>query len=547
PLLDTARTDPATAQAIDRSVRNVLRAKFRLGLFEQPFVDAAKADPANDTKESRALARRAGREAMVLLHNERNTLPLSPSVKSIAVIGPCADSVLLGDYSGYGMDVVTLHQGIKNAVPSTTKVTYSKGCEFGFSAIPPIESLALRPPDNSGGLHGLRGEYYDNTTFSGTPGFVRTDSMVHFTWAMGSPDKAIANDHFSVRWTGKLVPPVTGKYRIGTSTDDGVRLWIDGRLVIEKWFDRGATLDFITMRLEAGREYTIRMDYYENSGWAYASLVWQHLDDNNPLRESAVAAARNSDVAVIAVGITEGEGYDRSHLDLPGDQEQLIKDVAATGTPTVVVLYNGSAVTMANWIGDVGAVLEAWYPGEEGGNAIADVLFGSYSPGGKLPITFPQYVGQVPLYYNHMPTGRGNDYCDLSGMPLFPFGHGLSYTTFAYNNLRIPPEKISPGGEVRVRIDIQNTGTRKGDEVVQLYQHIPVASVTRPVLELKSFKRIALAPGEKTTVTFDLGFSELSFLDKQMKLVVEPGTREIKIGSSSQDIRAQATFVVQAK
>jgi beta-glucosidase len=547
PLLDTARSDEATSQAIDRSARNILRAKFHLGLFEQPFVDVTKADPANDSKASRALARQAGREAMVLLRNERHTLPLSSSVKSVAVIGPCADSVLLGDYSGYGMDVVTLLQGIRRAVTPTTKVVYSKGCSFGYSAIPPVGTMALRPPDNSGGLRGLRGEYFDNSSLSGGPRIVRTDSMVHFTWAMGSPDPALPNDHFSVRWTGKLTPSATGTYRLGTSTDDGVRLWIDGRLVIDKWYDRGATLDFVTMKLETGREYNIRIEYYEGSGWAYASLVWQRLEDANPLRETAVAAARNADVAIVAVGIMEGEGYDRSHLDLPGDQEQLIKDVAATGTPTVVVLYNGSAVTMAHWIDDVGAVLEAWYPGEEGGNAIADVLFGSYSPGGRLPITFPQYVGQVPLYYNHLPTGRGNDYCDMSGMPLFPFGHGLSYTTFAYSNLLITPDKVSPAGQVRVSIDIQNTGTRKGDEVVQLYQHVPVASVARPVLELKGFKRITLAPGEKTSVIFELGFKQLSFLDQHLRPVVEPGTREIKVGSSSGDIRAQAYFIVQPK
>lgn len=547
PLLEAARQDSGTARAVDAAARNILRAKFRLGLFEQPYVDPGKAESANDSKESRALARQAGREAMVLLRNERNVLPLRSNLKSIAVIGSCADSVLLGDYSGYGMDVVTLLQGIKNAVPAGTTVSYNKGCDVGFASLPPIPAACLRPPEGKPGEHGLRGEYFDNQTFSGKPKIVRIDPQINFTWAMGSPDTVIPRDNFSVRWTGKIIAPSTGTYRLGASTDDGVRLWVDGKLLIESWFDRGATLDLATIKFEAGREYDLRIDYYENTGWSYAGLVWQPVTDTDPLRDAAVNAAKGADVAVVAAGIIEGEGYDRSHLELPGSQEQLIKAVAATGTPTVVVLYNGSAVTMNNWVNDVAAVLEAWYPGEEGGNAVADVLFGAFSPGGKLPLTFPQYVGQVPLYYNHMPTGRGNDYCDLSGEPLYPFGHGLSYTTFTYSDLRIIPETISTDGNVRVSVNIQNTGSCKGDEVVQLYLHDPIASVTRPVMELKGYNRITLVPGEKTTLVFHLTAKELSFLNREMKPVVEPGTIEVMVGSSSKDVRMRGFFEVKAQ
>jgi len=199
---------------------------------------------------------------------------------------------------------------------------------------------------------------------------------------------------------------------------------------------------------------------------------------------------------------------------------------------------------MSNWIDDAAAVLEAWYPGEEGGNAIADVLFGAFSPGGKLPITFPQFVGQVPLYYNHLPTGRGNDYCDMSGDPLYPFGYGLSYTTFDYSDLRIVPQTIRPDGNVRASIDIRNTGAHSGDEVVQLYIHDPVASMTRPVMELKGFRRISLRPGENTTVVFHLTSKELSFLNHRLKPVVEPGTIDIMLGSSSEDIRTRGVVEV---
>jgi beta-glucosidase len=544
PLLEAARENPGMVRAVDAAVRNILRAKFRLGLFEKPYVDPSLAEAANDNNESRALARRAAREALVLLRNERNTLPLQLPLKSIAVIGPCADSAVLGDYSGSGMKVVTLLQGIRNSVPTTTTVTFAKGCEVGFASLPPVPAVFLRPPGARQGDHGLQGEYFGNQSFSGEPALVRIDPEINFTWAMGSPDTLLPDENFSIRWTGTITPPRTGMYRLGASTDDGVRLWLDGKLLIESWFDRGATLDAVTVNLEGGREYQVRMEYYENTGWSHAALVWQPLYDAEPLREAAVEAAKGAEVALVAVGIMEGEGHDRAHLELPGSQEQLIKAVAATGTPTVVVLYNGSAVTMSNWIDDAAAVLEAWYPGEEGGNAIADVLFGAFSPGGKLPITFPQFVGQVPLYYNHLPTGRGNDYCDMSGDPLYPFGYGLSYTTFDYSDLRIVPQTIRPDGNVRVSIDIRNTGAHSGDEVVQLYIHDPVASMTRPVMELKGFRRISLRPGENTTVVFHLTSKELSFLNHRLKPMVEPGTIDIMLGSSSEDIRTRGVVEV---
>ena len=546
PLLDTARADRAVAAAVDAAVKNVLRTKFRLGLFEKPYVDPTMAEAINDSKEHRDLALQAAREAIVLLKNN-NTLPLKKDIRSVAVIGPCADSVLLGDYSGYGMKVVTLLEGVKGVIPPSTTLMHEKGCDASFSSLPPIPPEFLFPADGKLGEQGLRGEYFDNQTFSGKPRLIRIDGQVHFTWAMGSPDSLIPREHFSVRWTGTLMPKTSGTYRFGASTDDGVRLWLDGKLLIDSWFDRGATLDAVTVTLEAGRGYDLRIDYYENDGWSYASLVWQQVLTSDPRIDAAADAARRADVALIAVGIIEGEGYDRSHLELPGDQERLIKAVAATGTPTVVVLFAGSAVTMGNWIENVGAIVDVWYPGEEGGTAIAEVLWGRYNPGGKLPLTFPQYVGQVPLYYNNKPTGRGNDYSDMSGKPLFPFGFGLSYTTFTYSNLQLSSGQMSPGGAVRVSVDIQNTGQYRGDEVVQLYTRDPVASVTRPVTELKGFRRVPLAAGEKTTVSFTLSAGQLSFLGQSMTPVLEPGTINVMVGSSSQDIRLSSSFEIRNK
>ncbi|MDD5454550.1 MAG: glycoside hydrolase family 3 N-terminal domain-containing protein [Candidatus Ratteibacteria bacterium] len=253
--------------------------------------------------------------------------------------------------------------------------------------------------------------------------------------------------------------------------------------------------------------------------------------------ESAVSAAEKSDIAILFMGNsdkTEGEARDRSNLNLPGAQEELIKEIAKTDKPVIVVLTGGSVITMGNWINKVQAVIEAWYPGEEGGNAIADILFGNCNPSGHLPITFPKTTGQLPLYYNYKPSGRDEDYVDLRGkQPLFPFGFGLSYTTFKYSNLKIAPKKIHPCGKTTVSVEVKNTGKYEGNEVVQLYLRDTYSSIARPVKELKGFKKITLKPGEKKKVEFILTVKELRFLDRNMEYVVEPGTFKVMVGPNS--------------
>jgi beta-glucosidase len=547
PLLEALREGFIAEATLDTAVSRVLHAKFQLGLFENPYVDPTAAVNFNDTPEHRALALRAARESIVLLKNESSLLPLKKDLRAVAVIGPNADAVQLGGYSGFGMKVVTVLEGIKKKVPATSKVSYAKGCELAIAGLPPIPAEYLYPPQARPGEHGLRGEYFDNMDLSGTPALVRVDPEINFDWGAGSLASGLPADRFSVRWTGTLVPDVSGLFKLSVTTDDGVRLYLDGKIVLDSWVDRAPTTDFVTLKLEARRRYEIRIDYYENGGGAFASLGWNARKPVNTELERAVAAARSSDVAVIVAGIVEGEGRDRADLDLPAPQEELIRAVTATGVPTVVVLMGGSAVTMNAWADTVPAIVEAWYAGEEGGNAIADVLFGDYNPGGKLPITFPQTVGQVPLYYNTKPTGRGYDYVTVSGKALFPFGHGLSYTQFEYSNLQIVPDKIAPTESVEIRVDVRNIGTRPGDEVVQLYLRDVVSSVTRPLKELKGFKRISLAPGEKKTVNFVLTPEELAFLDRDLKSIVEPGTFAVMIGSSSEDIRVKGSFEVRAK
>ncbi|HTR98710.1 MAG TPA: glycoside hydrolase family 3 N-terminal domain-containing protein, partial [Bacteroidota bacterium] len=460
PLLQAVKEGNVAPATVDKAAARVLAAKFRLGLFEHADVDPASARTINDSREHRMLALSAARKAIVLLKNDGGLLPLAKDLASLAVIGPVADVVRLGGYSGFGVHVVTPLEGIRRVVSKGTVVRYEKGCDLTTAALPAVPEKNLRPPDGGPGRHGLKGEYFNNMDLSGEPALVRIDRQVQFDWNSGSPDPKIRPEHFSVRWTGKLLSPVSRDVRLSVTSDDGARLFVDGKLVVDSWHDRSPTSDIVTLRLEEGKEYDIRLEYFQNSGGAEAGFGWEFRSDDHKPMDAAVAAARSSKAALIFVGINEGEGNDRSNLDLPGEQEELIRAVTATGVPTAVVLVNGSAVTMSRWVNLVPAIVEEWYGGEEGGTALAEALFGDCNPGGKLPVTFPQSVGQVPLYYDHKPTGRGDDYVDLSGKPQFPFGYGLSYTRFAYSNLTISPSRIDARGTVSIAVDVTNAGSR---------------------------------------------------------------------------------------
>jgi beta-glucosidase len=341
--------------------------------------------------------------------------------------------------------------------------------------------------------------------------------------------------------------PKEGVTRVGVEGNDGYRLFLDGTLLIDNWKKASFGTHTADVSLPPGSTHDIRLEYFESTGNARLKLVWNSgiRKDWRPGIEEAVALARLSDVTVIVAGIEEGEFCDRAFLGLPGHQEELIQQVAAAGKPVIVILIGGSAVTMSRWIGQVDAVIDAWYPGEQGGNAVADVLFGDVNPAGRLPITFPMAEGQLPLSYNHKPTGRGDDYVDLTGQPLFPFGFGLSYTTFEYSDLRIAPATIGVDGRVTVTCTVKNAGTRDGDEVVQLYVRDVLASVARPVMELKGFRRENLKPGEAQSVTFELGPNELRMLDSAMHWIVEPGVFRVMIGGSSKDIRLRGELTVR--
>jgi len=543
PLAKTAGGNMIRMEVLDEAVRRVLRAKFLIGLFDKPFTDPEEAEKLCNCEQHVQLALQAARESIVLLKNENNTLPLNrEKIRSIAVLGPASDSVKLGGYSTIPRYAVTPLEGIKRKAGPGTKIHHAK-CSPCVGKYVPIPSRFLAPGPREKN-RGLRGEYFDNPGLNGKPVFKRIDKQVCFNWGAGSPDPRLPPDNFSVRWTGVLTPPKTGVFEICLATDDGVRFWLDGRLLVDSWRDRGVTMDTVTVRLEKGRKYDVKIEYYEHLGDAAAFLLWDHVDESTPEVVEAVRLAGESDVAVFFAEVVEGEGRDRAVLNLPRLQEVMIEKIVETGTPTIVVLMTGSAVT-GEWIKKVGALVQAWYPGQEGGNAIAEALFGDYSPSGRLPFTWPVYVGQLPLYYNHKPTGRGYDYVDMTGKPLFPFGHGLSYTRFEYSNMRV--DARSGEGPFEISLDVTNVGDREGDEVVQLYVQDPVASVARPVKELKGFQRARLKPGETRRIVFNLTADDLAFLGENMRRIVEPGEFRIMVGASSEDIRLQTILNVERK
>jgi beta-glucosidase len=532
---------------VDSAVARVLRAKFELGLFENARVDPDSAAYWNGHATHRALAREAARASVVLLKNERQTLPLRRDVKSLAVIGVDASEARLGGYSGPGVKKTSILEGLRAALGASTQVRYAPGPGRLTPEYEAVSAQYLSFRDAGRSSAGLRGEYYDNNRLEGAPRLVRSDAAIDFGWTLNSPAPGIPFDWYSARWTGTLTVPPIGVRRLGVEGNDGYRLWLDDRLIMDNWTKRSFGKRLVDVRLAPGSQHAIKLEYFESTGNARRKLVWDAgvRRDWRSQIDSAVRVARRSEAAVVVAGIEEGEFRDRASLRLPGHQEELIRAVAATGKSVVVILVGGSAITMSAWLDSVSAVLHIWYPGEEGGNAVADVITGDYNPAGRLPITFPVAEGQLPLVYNHKPTGRGDDYVDLTGHPLFPFGFGLSYTTFEYSNLTITPATIDASGSATVRCSVKNIGARAGDEVVQLYVRDILASTARPVMALKGFARVHLAPGETKDVSFMLTPEHLSMLDANMREVVEPGTFRILLGASSRDIRLRGELLVR--
>ena len=562
---------------VDVAVGRLMLARLKLGMLDPPDRVPYAQTPieVNEAPAHDRLARRMAQASVVLLKNE-GVLPLRRDLKAIAVVGPNADDVmsLLGNYHGTPSRPVTALAGIRAAVSAGTRVIHAPGAPLVDGrqdprAVPAVEAAYLRPAAGSP-ERGLRGEYFRGRELAGTPAMVRVDPTVDFRWDRIAPtdaavargelpaDRALGPDEFSVRWTGVLVPPVSGEYQVTVSGDDGFRLFVDSRPVVDEWTEsRVSRARSGTVTLEAGRPAQVRLEYFETIRDASIRLAWRVPGTKDPFEE-AVEAARAADVVVFVGGLTaevEGEempvaypgfaGGDRTDLGLPASQERLLRAVHAAGRPVVLVLMTGSALAVT-WAQDaLPAILVAWYPGQRGGTALADVLFGETSPAGRLPVTFHRSADELPPFADYAMSGRTYRYS--RGTPLYPFGHGLSYTRFEYSDLAVAPGRVQASEPFEVSLTVRNAGQRDGEEVVQLYARDPDPEPGSPLRQLRGFRRLALRRGEARRLSFRLRPSEdLAHYDEaRAGFVVEPGDFEIEVGASSGDIRRRGRVQVE--
>ncbi len=545
---------------IDRAVTRLMLARFKLGMFDPagavPYGNITMAD--NNTPAHRELARKVADESIVLLKNVRQTLPLTKRLKSVAVIGAYASDpyVLLGNYHGTPSNPVNILQGIKDKLGSGVDVRFSPGYNMLEDRIDnsvTVETRYVSPGNGSTG-HGLFAEYFANPHLKGKPVLTRVDTMMSSYWGFDSPGKGVPPHNFSMRWTGTLTPPVTGEYDLGIVTDEKGKLFLDGKLLVDNWSP--SQIDVFKskrVRLEKGRKYDVKIEYADSGDYAGIRFKW-HLITMLPTRQSlirsAVALAEKSDVVIAVAGISpqlESEenpnidlpgfkGGDRTWLRLPAGEEALLKALHKTGKKVVLVLVGGSALSV-DWAQEnLPAIVDAWYPGEEGGAAVADVLFGDYDPAGRLPVTFYRSVKDLPPFTDYSMSGRTYRY--FKGKPLYPFGFGLSYTRFEYSNLMLNESTAGPQDTLRISVNVRNVGEREGDEVVQIYLRNLASKGPKPIKSLVGFDRVSIQKGATRTVKILVPVQNFRLFDvKKNEYTVTPGKYELQIGPSSTNIR----------
>lgn len=567
-LLQAVQNGEVAESTLDESVRRLLVLLQKAGKFDQP---EAQPEQAIDQPEHRALIRETAGEGLVLLKNAGGALPLAAdTLKSVAIIGPNAQEARImggGSATVNAHYRVTPYDGVVSKLGAGVTVGFEQGCLIH-------KMLPLADPSSffagqTGTNPGLEVAYFNGPAPTGPVAHTAQTPGTELAWFGPLPDGVNAAQ-FAVRATGRLVPSQDGLYLLSLVSAGLSRLYLDGQEVIDNWtnqkaggtyFGMGSSEVVYEAALRGGQEYTLTVEFSKNPTLMLSALRLGVMPrPAADLIARAAALAARSDVALVFAGLSsewDSEGFDRADLDLPGGQNELIAQVAAANPNTIVVLNAGSAVTMP-WLDQVAAVLFAWYPGQEAGNAIADVLFGEVNPSGKLPQTFPVRLEDNPTYGNFPgENGKvyygerlfaGYRYYDLKGIaPLFPFGFGLSYTTFAYGDLHLSAPQIEPGDTLTVSVPVTNSGSVAGQEVVQLYISDPEARLQRPAQELKAFTKVALQPGETQTVTLTLDRAALAYFDDRAHAwVAEAGTFTVSVGASSRDIRAQANFELTA-
>lgn len=543
-LGEAVRSGLLQEEQLDVSLKRLFRARFKLGMFDPAERVPWSSIPMSviDSKEHQALALEAARKSIVLLKNEGGVLPLDRGLEKIAVIGPNANDVgvLLGNYNGIPSDPITPLRGIREAVSGDTEVIHVMGTNLAenMPALRVVPSEQLSTGKDAASENGLAAEYFSNPEMQGQPVATRVDQVIDSGLWDETAIEGVAIDKHSARWSGLLVPEQTGTYQLGGRAHGTFRLYVDDSVLVEfKCVDEACT-DWATVEFEAGQEVAIRIEYRPHRYGAGVQLMW--AEPESTLREEALQAASEADAVILMLGLSprlEGEemgveipgfnGGDRTDIVLPAPQRELMEAIVATGKPVVLVLLNGSALAI-NWAADnVPAILEAWYPGQAAGTAIADVLFGDYNPAGRLPVTFYKSVDQLPPFSDYDMDGRTYRYFD--GDPLFPFGHGLSYTTFAYSDLDMP-ESVQTGTDVQISVTVDNTGSVAGEEVVQLYLTDLEASAPVPIRSLVGIQRLKLQPGEQKRISLSVSSRQLSLINAQAERIVESGIFEVSVG-----------------
>ncbi len=536
PLMNAYKQHMVTDADIDTAAYRILRARMRLGLFDDP-----EKNPYNrispdvvGCEKHHQLALEAARQSLVLLKNEKNFLPLNPDkVKSIAVVGINAGNCEFGDYSGTPVNApVSVLEGIKNRVGENVKVVYAPWS----SSVSGYEMITKANFPN-----GLKAEYFDNKNLEGTPK-VRIDENINFEPANQAPDPFLPRSPLSIRWSGDLVPTLSGKYTLGFATDDGCRLYLNGEKLIDSWHNRGVQTDSVTVTLEKGKKYELVAEYFDDGGEASSKLYWRVPNVEKrallDLYGEAGKAIRECDVTVAVLGINksiEREGQDRYTIELPVDQQMFIKEAYKANPNTVVVLVAGSSLAI-NWIDEhVPAILNAWYPGEQGGTAVAEALFGDYNPAGRLPITYYKSLNDLPDFDDY-DIQKGRTYMYFEEEPLYAFGYGLSYTRFDYKNLK---SEVTDDA-VNLTFSIRNAGKLAGDEVAQVYVTFPETGIKVPLKQLKGFDRVHIEKGKTARVTISVPKKELRLWDDAKGEFYTPtGNYIFMVGAASDDIRLQ--------